>query len=1325
MLESLEQRLLFAFEALINFQPANAAVPAGYAVDGGAAYGNRGNGFAYGWDTNISADTRDRNSAASPDQRYDTLNHMQKAGNRAWEIAVPTGQYVVRVVSGDPDNINSVYKLNVEGQLAINATPRNERKWIESSAFVAVSDGRLTITNASGSSNNKINFVEVYSAADVARPSVAGISPGNGATGVRRDAFIGVDLNLPSGALNPTTVTTSTVKLFRASDNQLISANVNTSGGGDSIVLQPSSVLAANTAYYFEISSGVRDVGGNAFVPYSMTFTTGAAGGPVSGNIQFTKAAQATTAGANYTAIVIGPDRKVYAGTVDGRIVRFPINANGSLGAGQTINTIQSNNGGDRLLTGIIFDPASTADNLILWVTHGHIDFDNPPHWTGKISRLTGSNLQNYQDKVIGLPRAAHNHLTNQPVFGPDGFLYVSQGGNTAQGAKDSTWGLRDESLLSAAILRIDTDALPSGALNVRTEGLGASNYNPWASNAPVKLYASGLRNAYDLVWTSGGKLFAPNNGSNPGGATPATPSLPIPGSIRIDGDNDGSAANGHYSSPAVPGINPLNQGQNDYLYNVVQNGYYGHPNPSRHEYVLNGGNPTSGSDPQQVSSYPVGTQPDRNYRSPAFDFGAKLSPNGIIEYGGGAFGGALAGKLLVVRYSGGDDIIVLTPSANGSITASQTGMPGMTGFNDPLDLIEDPVTGNIYVAEFGGMQITLLTPVGGSTTVPATPGNVVASVVSPTQTRVTWSAVAGATLYRIQRKGPGQSSFSNYGTTASTAFNDTAASAQSTYSYRVRAENTAGSSAYSGEATVTTPALGQWSAGVPLPSPMAELGGAIINGKMYVAGENNTSTWEFDFSSQQWTARAARPFTGNSDAAEHATETVGGLLYLIGGLTGGSEDKVQIYNPATNTWSLGAQRSYDAGSSLSAVIGNEIYVTGGAVTVPSYQPVANTSRYNPATNTWTSRAPMPLPRHSAAGGTDGQKLYVFGGRSAGLEASDGTDTVQIYDPATNTWQTSEQSGSTIPRMPRPMRGASIKAIYYQGEFYVFGGENSSGNHGATDDDVFDRVDIYNPTTRTWRLGTPMPTARHATVAILHLGKVYVVGGGVVRGTSFSNVVEVLDLQPNGTPTPPAAPSILRATGASPSQVNLTWTDNSANETGFQIQRKTGTGGNYATIFTAGANATSYVDADASLLPGTQYIYRVRAVNGAGTSAFSNEDSGTTLGSPTAPAAPSVLRATGVSPSQVNLTWTDNSANETGFQIQRKTGPGGTYATIFTTVANATSYVDVNASLLPGTQYIYRVRAVNGVGPSAFSNEDSGTTLSAIQAAVGAVVAGS
>jgi|GEM_PF-1471312 len=147
----------------INFQPSGSTVPTGYLADSGLAYTDRGNGFTYGWDAINDGGLRDRDNPVSLDQRYDTLAAMQYSGNRTWEIAVPNGSYTVRVVAGDPDYYDSqhIYKINVEGVLTVNGVPSSSQRWIEGTQTVTVSDGKLTVSNATGSAYNAICFIDI------------------------------------------------------------------------------------------------------------------------------------------------------------------------------------------------------------------------------------------------------------------------------------------------------------------------------------------------------------------------------------------------------------------------------------------------------------------------------------------------------------------------------------------------------------------------------------------------------------------------------------------------------------------------------------------------------------------------------------------------------------------------------------------------------------------------------------------------------------------------------------------------------------------------------------------------------------------------------------------------------------------------------------------------------------------------------------------------------------------------------------------------------------------------------------------------------------
>lgn len=191
-------------------------------------------------------------------------------------------------------------------------------------------------------------------------------------------------------------------------------------------------------------------------------------------------------------------------------------------------------------------------------------------------------------------------------------------------------------------------------------------------------------------------------------------------------------------------------------------------------------------------------------------------------------------------------------------------------------------------------------------------------------------------------------------------------------------------------------------------------------------------------------------------------------------------------------------------------------------------------------------------------------------------------------------------------------------------------------------------------------------------------------------------------------PVPPAAPSNLSATTISSSQINLTWTDNSNNENGFKVEQSTD-GTNFTQIAMLADNTVSF--SATSLTPSTTYTYRLVSFNDAGNSQFSNTASATTSAAPPAvPAAPSGLAATGVSRTQINLSWTDNSNNESGFRIERcKNANCSNYAQIAQVGANVTTFADTG--LTKNTTYRYRVRAFNAGGNSAYSAPTTGKTL--------------
>ena len=178
-------------------------------------------------------------------------------------------------------------------------------------------------------------------------------------------------------------------------------------------------------------------------------------------------------------------------------------------------------------------------------------------------------------------------------------------------------------------------------------------------------------------------------------------------------------------------------------------------------------------------------------------------------------------------------------------------------------------------------------------------------------------------------------------------------------------------------------------------------------------------------------------------------------------------------------------------------------------------------------------------------------------------------------------------------------------------------------------------------------------------------------------------------VQAAGEPNPP---SLLDAHASYPGDlaIFLSWSDNSFDETGFEVERCIGTGCTaFFIIGTRDSNIYGPWWNDVGLAENTSYSYRVRAVNAAGASEYSNVASDTT----------SYARPDGQLTSligtfangDVELTWTENATNETRFEIERyEVGAGGTEFIVVGTVGpDTTSFVD--SSALYGTSYDYRV----------------------------------
>ncbi len=205
-----------------------------------------------------------------------------------------------------------------------------------------------------------------------------------------------------------------------------------------------------------------------------------------------------------------------------------------------------------------------------------------------------------------------------------------------------------------------------------------------------------------------------------------------------------------------------------------------------------------------------------------------------------------------------------------------------------------------------------------------------------------------------------------------------------------------------------------------------------------------------------------------------------------------------------------------------------------------------------------------------------------------------------------------------------------------------------------------------------------------------------------VAGGGFNNDhAGTIRLDVSGPPAIPPAPLALTASRSGANIVLLAWQDLSSDETSYELQRSLD-GSTWTPLPTLAANTVNYVDFGA---PDADVYYRLRATNTVGTSAWTT----TSIVLPVPPAAPSGLTATATGTTGIALSWSDNSANETGFTLERSTD-GTTFAVLAAVGANVTAYTDTG--LAAGTRYYYRLRGLNGALTSSWAPAATAVTQS-------------
>lgn len=144
----------------INFEKESTVTPAGYLKDAGTIFGDRENGYTYGWD--YSADMTDE--TANIEKRFFTYGNMQPQNqdNNGWQIELPNGEYKISGAFGTPDFLDAYYHILANGITLVDYLPLASKEFaVANNVKVMVNDHRLSIVAGEKSRNAVFNFIHI------------------------------------------------------------------------------------------------------------------------------------------------------------------------------------------------------------------------------------------------------------------------------------------------------------------------------------------------------------------------------------------------------------------------------------------------------------------------------------------------------------------------------------------------------------------------------------------------------------------------------------------------------------------------------------------------------------------------------------------------------------------------------------------------------------------------------------------------------------------------------------------------------------------------------------------------------------------------------------------------------------------------------------------------------------------------------------------------------------------------------------------------------------------------------------------------------------
>ncbi len=435
------------------------------------------------------------------------------------------------------------------------------------------------------------------------------------------------------------------------------------------------------------------------------------------------------------------------------------------------------------------------------------------------------------------------------------------------------------------------------------------------------------------------------------------------------------------------------------------------------------------------------------------------------------------------------------------------------------------------------------------------------------------------------------------------------------------------------------------WSACTEMGEGKAYLGVQSIGDNIFTFGGQTNYAWPFSLNKYNETTGSWQHVDGSYTymTENWASAACNNKLYLFGnGYDYESRTNVESYDPETGLrqWVASGYGELPF-APATAVVGEKIYILGGGEG-NTYDCTNEVKIFNTATGSFVMPDPMSSPVMPAARGLHSAsvvngKIYIMGGRIAGQL----TDKVEEYDPSTNTW---------IEKAHMPVGRDSFAAVTAGNKILVIGGKNDQG--------ILDTIDVYDPANDSWsNLNCSISSPRYGLSAAFVNGNLYIAGGKEADHWNCLTTFEKLKLTPE-------IPTGISAT-PNPDALTLTWgAVNGA--TRYDIE--------FDGVIKSVEGSQCLVN---GLVPETEHVIRIRAVNEYGLSDWSQP-----LNTSTSPL-PNVDIPTNVSASAAIVISWNAVPGATGYDIE--------VDGLVIDNKQSTQYIHTN--IVQGTTHAYRIRA--------------------------------